>query len=52
MILHVVLFDPRPQLTDTDRERFIAALREAFATMSTVRAAHVRRSLDFVLART
>ena len=37
MILHLVLFTPRPDLTPTDRDRFARALATALGTIPAIR---------------
>jgi hypothetical protein len=41
MIVHVVLFRPRPGLSDSDREAMFTALRSAATHITTVRRFHV-----------
>ncbi|MDE3156994.1 MAG: Dabb family protein [Acidobacteriota bacterium] len=37
MIAHIVLFQPKPDLSATDRRAFVDALREAFASIPAIR---------------
>jgi stress responsive alpha/beta barrel protein len=43
MILHIVLFKPRPDLTPADREGFVAAFERATREIPTVRGFRVGR---------
>ena len=43
MILHVVLFEPKPHLTAIERDRFRRALETAFREIPSIREARVGR---------
>jgi stress responsive alpha/beta barrel protein len=43
MIVHMVLYQPRPDLSSDDRQRFNAALTNALASIPTIRRARVGR---------
>jgi stress responsive alpha/beta barrel protein len=43
MIVHLVLYQPRPDLSADDRQRFNAALTNALASIPTIRRARVGR---------
>jgi hypothetical protein len=43
MIVHVILFRPRPDLTDDDRDRLLRALAEAAARIPSIRGFRVGR---------
>ena len=47
MVVHVVLFKPRPDLTPTDRAAFVAALERAIGDIPSVRGVRVGRRLQF-----
>jgi hypothetical protein len=43
MVTHVVLFRPRPDLTDRDRRIFVAALERALCEIPSIRRANIGR---------
>jgi len=45
MVAHVVLFRPRPDLTDRDRQVFVVALERALREIPSIRRANVGRRL-------
>jgi hypothetical protein len=44
MMTHVVLFRPRPEVSRTDQEAFVAALEEVFRGVPTIRRVRVGRA--------
>ena len=45
MIAHLVLFRPRPGLTDADRSRLVNAFREALSAIPSLRRARIGRRI-------
>jgi hypothetical protein len=48
VIAHIVLFEPKPELTEGERRQFLATLRTAVSRIPEIKTARVGRTLSFL----